>query len=49
VLDGALRATPNRFRDSRTKPHALPTAIWINPPPTENISPTSPQLGAAIS
>jgi len=49
VLDGALRATPNRFRDRRPEPHALPTAVWANPPPTENINPTPSQPGAVIS
>jgi putative transposase len=42
TLDDAFHATPNRFKGRRPEPHALPTAVWINPPPPQNISLTSP-------
>ena len=35
ALDAAFLATPKRFKGRRPKPHALPTAAWINPPPSE--------------
>lgn len=35
ALDAAFCATPRRFKGRRPKPHALPTAAWINPPPSE--------------
>ena len=49
ALDDAFRATPNRFKGRRPEPHALPTAVWINPPPQETINPTSPQHCAVNS
>jgi putative transposase len=35
TLDAAFRATPIRFKGRRPKPCELPTAAWINPPPSE--------------
>ena len=34
-LDAAFLAHPNRFKNRKPQPHALPTAAWINPPPQE--------------
>lgn len=34
-LDAAFVAHPNRFKNNRPQPHALPAAAWINPPPLE--------------
>jgi len=39
VIDEAFHSTPNRFKGRRPQPHALPTAVWINPPSHENIDP----------
>ena len=48
ALDAAFLATPKRFKGRRPKPHALPTAAWINPPATEknddSNTPGLPQL-----
>ncbi len=49
ALDDAFRATPNRFKGRRPQPHALPTTAWINPPPSETISPKSSQPCAVNS
>ena len=35
TLDGAFQAFPKRFKGRRPQPHALPTAVWINPPTLE--------------
>ena len=35
ALNAAFLATPNRFKGRRPKPSALPTEVWINPPPPE--------------
>mgnify|MGYP003617358163 CR=1 FL=1 len=35
ALDAAFLATPTRFKGRRPRPYALPTAAWINPPPSE--------------
>ena len=32
TLDSAFAAHPARFKGRRPHPHALPTAVWINPP-----------------
>lgn len=49
ALDEAFRATPNRFKGCRPEPPALPTAAWINPPPSEIIIPNSAQPCAVNS
>jgi putative transposase len=49
VLDEAFLATPNRFKGRRPEPHALPTAVWINPPSPETINPKSQQPCAVNS
>jgi putative transposase len=49
ALDGAFRATPNRFKGRRPQPQPLPTAAWINPPPSEILSPKSTQPCAVNS
>ena len=36
TLDAAFLVHPNRFKNRKPKPHALPTAAWINPPSKEN-------------
>jgi hypothetical protein len=38
TLDAAFLAHPNRFKNIRPQPPALPTAAWINPPPKEKLS-----------
>jgi putative transposase len=43
TLDAAFLARPDRFKGRRPRPHPLPTAAWINPPPMENLTPESPQ------
>lgn len=35
TLDAAFLTHPNRFKNIPPRPHALPTAVWINPPPQE--------------
>jgi len=32
ALDAAFRRNPNRFKGKNPRPHALPEAVWINPP-----------------
>ena len=49
ALDDAFRATPNRFKGRRPEPPALSTAAWINPPPSEIITPKSTQTCAVNS
>lgn len=49
ALDDAFRAAPNRFKGRRPEPPALPTAAWINPPPSEVIGPKSTQPCAVNS
>ena len=39
ALDAALRASPRRFKGCRPQPPTLPTAAWINPPPSEMTTP----------
>ena len=43
ALDAAFRASPRRFKGCRPQPPALPTATWINPPPSEMTTPQTPQ------
>jgi len=35
TLDAAFLAHPERFKGKSPQPHALPTAVWINPPAHE--------------
>ena len=49
ALDIAFLAAPNRFKGRRPQPPALPTAAWINPPPSEVSNSKSPQLCAVNS
>ncbi|WP_420715504.1 IS3 family transposase [Cupriavidus sp. D39] len=49
ALDTAFRASPNRFKGRRPEPPRLPTAVWINPPPSEAITPNTPQSGTVNS
>ncbi|MEO7244416.1 MAG: DDE-type integrase/transposase/recombinase [Rubrivivax sp.] len=49
ALDAAFRATPNRFKGRRPEPPALPTAAWINPPPSQTVTPKSSQPCAVNS
>ena len=44
TLDAAFLAHPNRFKNRKPLPHALPTAAWINPPPQEQHPAHNPQL-----
>ena len=43
ALDAAFLASPSRFKGRRPQPPALPTAAWINPPPSETIAQKTPQ------
>ena len=43
-LDAAFLAHPNRFKNIKPQPHALPAAAWINPPPQEKHHAHSLQL-----
>jgi len=38
TLDAAFTDHPRRFKGRRPKPHELPTAAWINPPPSETVT-----------
>ena len=49
ALDAAFKATPNRFKSRRPTPCRLPTAAWINPPPSEVTPPKSTQACAVNS
>jgi putative transposase len=49
ALDDAFRATPSCFKGRRPEPHALPTAVWINPPPRNTVSLKSSQPCAVNS
>ena len=49
ALDDAFHATPIRFKGHRPELRALPTAAWINPPPSEAINPKSSQPCAVNS
>jgi len=49
ALDTAFRASPKRFKGRRPEPPRLPTAVWINPPPSEAITPNTPQPGTVNS
>ena len=42
-IDVAFLATPKRFKGLRPTPASLPTAAWINPPPSETTAPKTPQ------
>lgn len=42
TLDDAFKAHPNRFKGKSPQPPALPTAVWINPPPQEKNQPSPP-------
>jgi putative transposase len=44
TLDAAFAAHPNRFKGRLPKPPELPTAVWINPPPTD--APATPATPA---
>ena len=43
TLDAAFLVHPNRFKNKKPQPHALPTAAWINPPPPEKHPDRNPQ------
>lgn len=49
TLDGAFMAFPKRFKGLRPQPHALPTAVWINPPPPETAAQKTPATCAVNS
>jgi putative transposase len=42
ALDAAFRRHPNRFKGKNPRPHAVPQAVWINPPGQEKITPQLP-------
>lgn len=42
TLDAAFTTHPNRFKRKNPRPHALPQAVWINPPAEQKISPQQP-------
>ena len=41
ALDAAFLAHPTRFKSKRPSTHAMPTAVWINPPPPETTKTTA--------
>ena len=41
TLDTAFLANPNRFKNRRSTLPQMPAAVWINPPPPEEKTPTS--------
>jgi len=43
ALDAAFEAHPERFKGQRPQPPELPTAVWINPPPTLKDTPPETQ------
>ncbi len=43
TLDAAFLVRPNRFKNKKPQPHALPTAAWINPPSPEKNPDRNPQ------
>ena len=43
TLDRAFLAFPKRFKGRRPQPHALPTAVWINPPQSETVTQNTPE------
>jgi putative transposase len=43
ALDAAFEAHPERFKNRRPQPPELPTAVWINPPPTPKETPPETQ------
>ena len=49
TLDRAFLAFPERFKGRRPQPHALPTAVWINPPPSETAAQNTPETCAVNS
>jgi transposase InsO family protein len=42
TLDAAFSLHPNRFKGKNPRPHALPHAVWINPPAEQKITPQQP-------
>ena len=49
TLDAAFLKQPKRFKGRRPHPAALPTAVWINPPPAEKASAEKPLLSTVNS
>ena len=43
TLDAAFSASPRRFKGRRPQPASLPSAAWINPPPSEVLTQTTTQ------
>jgi putative transposase len=43
TLDAAFAASPRRFKGRRPHPASLPSAAWINPPPSEVTAQTTTQ------
>ena len=42
ALDAAFHRHPNRFKGKNPRPHAVPEAVWINPPRQEKTTPQMP-------
>jgi transposase InsO family protein len=42
TLDAAFTIHPNRFKGKNPRPHALPDAVWINPPAQQSITTKQP-------
>jgi len=42
TLETAFAIHPNRFKGKNPRPHALPDAVWINPPAERMITPQQP-------
>ena len=49
ALDAAFLTTPKRFKGRRPQPPVLPTAAWINPPPSQLATPQTAQSCAVNS
>ena len=49
ALDAAFLTTSERFKGRRPHPPELPTAAWINPPPSETATPQTAQSRAVNS
>ena len=43
TLNGAFLAHPERFKGKNPQPHALPAAVWINPPTKDSTNLHQPQ------
>jgi putative transposase len=49
TLDAAFMATPTRFKCRRPQAQALPTAAWINRPPSETMTPKTTDYPCTVN